>query len=239
MEDPRGFVRAPDREMADTARGVLNEIGEEATVIEALLSRALHVAETLKPEETDVVVTRGGTALLLKSSGIKIPVAELSITGQDIAAAIDQARRLVSKDRLRLGMVTFRNMMADLEPFVPFLRPRGCSAGTRCRLRSRWRSGRHEACPVLVFAHCSATCDRILRPAKVDDATVEVISAMPLTRYSERGFACCCLNSTKARTSFRSDSDMPPSRSEMARATEDSCPQAGRALRGRSVQPKR
>lgn len=112
---------APDAEMAEMARKVLDEFGDEVFVAEGLLSQSLEVARELEAKGADVFVSRGGTALFLKSAGIRTPVVELPVTGQDMARALEKARQLAGRSRPRIGVVAFSNMMLDLEAFAPLL----------------------------------------------------------------------------------------------------------------------
>ncbi|HHV57384.1 MAG TPA: sigma 54-interacting transcriptional regulator [Firmicutes bacterium] len=112
---------APDAEMAAVAREVLQQFAGRVCVVEGLLSQALPVARRLEAEGAEVIVTRGGTALLLKAAGIKTPIVELPVTGQDMARALAQARELAGRARPRIGVVAFPNMLLDLEAFAPLL----------------------------------------------------------------------------------------------------------------------
>jgi len=112
---------APDAEMAAVAREVLQEFAGRVRIVEGLLSQAIPVARRLEEEGAEVIVTRGGTALLLKAAGVRTPIVELPITGQDMARALAQARQLAGKSRPKIGVVAFPNMMLDLEAFAPLL----------------------------------------------------------------------------------------------------------------------
>lgn len=112
---------APDKEMADTARAVLRNFGERVEIVQALLGEALAVARRAEAQNVEVIVTRGGTALLLKAAGIRTPIVEIPVTAQDIADALKRACEIAGHPRPHVGMVAFKNMMLDLEALASLL----------------------------------------------------------------------------------------------------------------------
>jgi PAS domain S-box-containing protein len=84
------------------------------------MSDAVPVAKNYA-SEADVIVSRGGTVLILREAGITTPIVEVQVTGKDLAAALGRARALVSKDRPRIGVISYPNMIQHLQDFMPFL----------------------------------------------------------------------------------------------------------------------
>lgn len=117
----RILVLAPDAEMADIARKALEGQDDSVEVVEALLSAALPVARRAETEGFDAIVTRGGTARLVKSEGVKTPVVEIPIAPEDMARALSDACALTGKSRPRIGVVAFPNMTLGLEALAPVL----------------------------------------------------------------------------------------------------------------------
>ncbi|MDF1536838.1 MAG: sigma 54-interacting transcriptional regulator [bacterium] len=114
---------APSAEMARTARKVFADETDQMEIVEALLSTALPVARRAQTGGVDtIVITRGGTALLLKKAGIMAPIVEIPIAAEDMVQAVAEACQLAGKDDPRIGVVAFPNMTLGLEAFAPLLR---------------------------------------------------------------------------------------------------------------------
>lgn len=69
------------------------------------LKEGLSIAESLDPNDVDVIISRGGTALLLKDK-INIPIVEIDISVYDIMRAISLAKHMNS----RPVVIGFRNV---------------------------------------------------------------------------------------------------------------------------------
>lgn len=110
---------APDKEMAFLAKEVLNEYREDIKIVVGLLNEAVHIAHKYEANGVDVIITRGGTALALKKNGIKTPIVEIPITGEDMAHALVKARKISSQTNPCIGVIVFPNMMHELKAFIP------------------------------------------------------------------------------------------------------------------------
>jgi PAS domain S-box-containing protein len=117
----RILLLAPDSEMAEVARKTLADKSGSVEIVEALLNAALPIARRAETEGFDAIVTRGGTALLLKSEGVKTPIVEIPLAPEDMAKALAEASTLTGKSRPRIGVVAFPNMTLGLEALAPVL----------------------------------------------------------------------------------------------------------------------
>lgn len=106
-----------DPDLFDQAGRICTELGlqPEIDLYLAHLSDAAKLAERLKHEGVDVVIARGGLALLIIAAGINIPVVEVVITGQDLARIFLDAKRVTGLERPRAAFIAFDNMVADVE----------------------------------------------------------------------------------------------------------------------------
>ena len=106
-----------DPDFFDQAGRICAELGlqQEIDLYLTHLSDAAKLAEKLKHEGVDVVIARGGLALLILAAGINIPVVEVVITGQDLARIFLEAKEVTGLERPRAAFIAFDNMVADVE----------------------------------------------------------------------------------------------------------------------------
>lgn len=112
---------APSEGMARTARRIAAGFPDGFEVAVGLLTDAVPLARRFEKAGAEAFISRGGTILALRESGIVTPIVEMQITGRDLALALAKARNLVSLDRSRVGVVSFPNMTSQLREFIPFL----------------------------------------------------------------------------------------------------------------------
>ncbi len=117
----RILLLAPDAEMAGVARETLSGHGGTVEITEAILSVALPIARRAEADGFDAIITRGGTAMLLKAEGVKTPIVEIPTAPEDMAKALSEACALTGKTRPRVGVVAFPNMTLGLEAFAPMM----------------------------------------------------------------------------------------------------------------------
>lgn len=114
---PKIAFIAPDKKLYLQGKKIVNELGwnKDITFHLARLRRAINLAKTLQNENVEVIVCRGGTAKLIIDSQIRIPVVEIAITGQDLAQAFFDAKKITGVPSPKVAMVAFRNMVYDIE----------------------------------------------------------------------------------------------------------------------------
>lgn len=108
---------APDKQLFIQGKKIIQELGLTDTVdmYLARLKRAVRLSKRLQNEDVDAIVCRGGTASLIKESGIKIPIVEIPITGQDLAQVFHEAKLLTGLTTPKVAVLAFQNMVYDIE----------------------------------------------------------------------------------------------------------------------------
>jgi len=81
-----GFI-APYGELADIASEVRNELGFDFSVVVGLLEGAICPGEELVQQGAEVIISRGGTAALLRDK-LEVPIVEIKVTGYDVMRAL-------------------------------------------------------------------------------------------------------------------------------------------------------
>ncbi len=109
----------PNADMVDAFRKITARSGERIIVEQGLLSEAIPIAKKYE-DEADVIISRGGTVLVMREAGIKTPIVELQVTAKDLAQALEKAKALTRRDHFRIGVITFANMTQQLKDFLPF-----------------------------------------------------------------------------------------------------------------------
>ncbi|VBB07690.1 fis bacterial regulatory protein hth signature [Lucifera butyrica] len=108
---------APDKQLFLQGKKIVKELGldNKVDIYLARLKKAIRLAQKLQNEEAQVIVSRGGTARVMIQSGVKIPVVEIPITGQDLAQVFYEAKKITGLSRPKVAMVAFSNMLYDIE----------------------------------------------------------------------------------------------------------------------------
>jgi PAS domain S-box-containing protein len=101
-------------DLIKTAEAAALEFKEHISIMEGSMESGLDSARKYEDEGFDVIIARGGTQLLLKSSGIKVPTVPIPVTPIDIFNAIKEAEKV---DR-NIAIIAFNNMLPASESFV-------------------------------------------------------------------------------------------------------------------------
>lgn len=94
-------------------------LDEKIIVAQGLLENAISVARKYQ-EEAEVFISRGGTVLVLRQADLNIPIVEMQVTARDLAVALKKAEKLVKREKFRIGVVSFPNMIQQLKDFLLF-----------------------------------------------------------------------------------------------------------------------
>jgi len=108
---------APDDTMYQTALAVLKSHHDDIIITKGLLSKGVDVARQLIADGVEVIITRGGTALAIKSAGLEVSVVELAITGFDVIRTVERAKEFGN----RIAVVAFQSMVLGIECLGPIL----------------------------------------------------------------------------------------------------------------------
>ena len=87
---------APNTKLYEVGRRIIGEMGlaDQVDVYQAILAEGVAIARRAEADDVDVIVSRGGTAEMIKKSGVRTPVIEIPITGPDLAQALIDAKRI-------------------------------------------------------------------------------------------------------------------------------------------------
>jgi transcriptional regulator with PAS, ATPase and Fis domain len=108
---------APGEQLAELVRGMLHEFDFEVDLRIGYMEQGVDIAKSLDKTEVDVVISRGGTAALIKAANIEIPLVEVSITGEEIVHAIKSAKVISGKANPSVAYIGFENMMETIRIF--------------------------------------------------------------------------------------------------------------------------
>lgn len=114
---------APDKYLYLRGKEVIRELGLEYEIDMYLsrLSKAVGLARRLQNQDTDVIISRGGTAQLIIEANVKIPVVEISITGQELAQLFQETKRITGLPHPKVLISVFQNLLNDVEVLADIL----------------------------------------------------------------------------------------------------------------------
>ncbi|MBP2667735.1 MAG: propanediol utilization protein [Firmicutes bacterium] len=106
-----GFI-APYAELAEVASEVRDGMGLDFPIAVAILEGAVGVSDTLIHQGAEVIISRGGTAALLRSK-LDLPIVEIKVTGYDVMRALHP---YIGKNR-KIAIVGYRNVVRGCRIF--------------------------------------------------------------------------------------------------------------------------
>lgn len=114
---------APNQKLCENGRRMIADLGmsQQVDIYQASLSEGVAIARRAEAEGVDAIVSRGGTAEMIKKSGIRTPVIEIPITAPDLVQALIDAKRITGRENPRIAVLAFENMMYDIELFSRLL----------------------------------------------------------------------------------------------------------------------
>lgn len=101
---------APYPEMASLARTMIKEIGRPILIEVGDLQQGLRKSKELLVKGVEVIISRGGTAKLLKDH-LSVPIVEIKVTAYDILGALQK----VKIKNKKIGIVGFENVVLGSE----------------------------------------------------------------------------------------------------------------------------
>lgn len=105
-------IIAPE-DLVNIAVQVIGEIDENIDVYGASMSRGFEIAKKLEAEGYDVIIARGGTEIILKTSNLTTPIVGVPITPIDIHRTLKE----VSITGMNICFVIFENMLAAVKQY--------------------------------------------------------------------------------------------------------------------------
>ena len=114
---PKIALITADRDLFEQTESLCSDLNlrNEVELHLTDLSKAPALATRLQHEGVEVLVARGGLAMLIQYAEIKIPVVEIVTTGQDLARICLDAKEITKMERLRAAFIAFDNMVTDVE----------------------------------------------------------------------------------------------------------------------------
>ena len=103
---------APYAELAGVASEVRDSMGLDFPIAVGILESAVGVAETLIRQGAEVIISRGGTAALLRNV-LPVPVVEIKVTGYDVMRALHP---YIGQER-KIAIVGYQNVVQGCRIF--------------------------------------------------------------------------------------------------------------------------
>lgn len=102
------------RDLVIVAQSVASNFKDDIQIIEGSMERGLELAREFEAKKFDVIIARGGTQLLLKSSRLNIPTVPIPITVIDVFNAISEAEKMSNN----IAILAFDNMLSASESLI-------------------------------------------------------------------------------------------------------------------------
>lgn len=96
------------------AKIAASNFDDSIIVLEGTMSKGVEAARKAEKEGYDAIIARGGTQLLIKNSGINIPIIDVPITPIDIFKAISEAEQIDDN----ITFIAFNNMLPASESYA-------------------------------------------------------------------------------------------------------------------------
>ena len=104
-------VLAPIKDIYEKSKEIIEECNYSTVeVILATMSEGVKVAKSLEAEGAKVIVTRGGTYVLVKDA-VKIPVVEIKVGAYDIIESFEK----IKSQKEVIGLVGYSNIVYGFE----------------------------------------------------------------------------------------------------------------------------
>ncbi|SDH04720.1 sigma-54-dependent Fis family transcriptional regulator [Propionivibrio dicarboxylicus] len=106
-----------DSDLFEQAGLICRELGleQELDLYFTTLSDAPRQALQLQQAGVDVIVARGGLAMLIQAALTRTPVVEVVITGQDLARICLEAKAITGLEHPRAAFIAFDNMVTEVD----------------------------------------------------------------------------------------------------------------------------
>lgn len=102
---------APHTSMLEIARAAFSGCHEDINLEQGLLSEGVKRVKKLATHQTEIIITRGGTASAIKAANLPVTIVEVPITGFDIIRAVEKAK---AHGRC-IGAVSFPAMLHGID----------------------------------------------------------------------------------------------------------------------------
>lgn len=110
-------IVSPCRSLMETCTTATRDFSEPIWVALGLLDEGVRVAREMRYAGVEVIISRGGTAMQIMSSGIDVPVICIPIGGHDIARTLRDAAALGGS----IGVAEYPDMIASVASMAEFM----------------------------------------------------------------------------------------------------------------------
>lgn len=102
---------APDQMLLKQANSALSQLFPGMLIVKGLLEEGVQMAHIMQQKGVEIIISRGHTSTLIKSSGLPVVVVDIPITAFDIVRALQKA----SKRGLSPAIVSFSGLLDNIE----------------------------------------------------------------------------------------------------------------------------
>lgn len=102
---------APDDSMLEIARTAFKEPYNDIKLVKGLISEGVQKAESYIANGTEIIITRGATAIAIQRANLPVTLVEVPITGFDIIRSVEKAKA----HGKCIGAVAFPSMLQGIE----------------------------------------------------------------------------------------------------------------------------
>lgn len=102
------------KDLVSTAKLAAEEFEDEITILQGSMAEGVSLAKQLEECNYDVIITRGGTQILLMQSDINIPILSVPITPVDVFEAVSEAEK-ISDD---ISLIVSQNLIPAIESYI-------------------------------------------------------------------------------------------------------------------------
>ncbi|CCP27316.1 Predicted transcriptional regulator (fragment) [Tepidanaerobacter acetatoxydans Re1] len=86
------LIIAPHRRVEQIARKVVEDYSD-VDVVMGLLDRAIEISKNAEKQGVEIIISRGGTANIIKKTVSSIPVVEIPVSPYDLLNAVNSAKK--------------------------------------------------------------------------------------------------------------------------------------------------
>jgi len=147
----------------------------------AHMDQAVEEARKLDAKEVDVLIARGDTARLLKSSNLLYPVIDIGISEENVVKSITQAIELSGKEDPCIAIIGLESLVNRVKAFFAILRPkiRFYTASSRENIRNMVKKSQQDGADVIIggLLTCSFAAEHGLKYVLTTTTYEQVFSA--------------------------------------------------------------
>lgn len=110
------LIIAPHRRVEQIAQKVLEDYSD-VDVVMGLLDRAIEISKNAEKQGVEIIISRGGTANIIKKTVSSIPVVEIPVSPYDLLNAVNSAKKYGNN----IIVIGFQNVIEGVELLGPIL----------------------------------------------------------------------------------------------------------------------